>query len=831
MKKLLQILMLALFMVPSLVKANEGMWLVSLLNRMNEAEMKGLGLNLTAEEIYSINNASLKDAIVRLNGGMCTGEIVSDQGLIFTNHHCGFDAIQSLSTVENNLLANGFCAKSFNEELPIPNFKIQFLVRIDDVTKDVLSVVTDAMTEEERDKAIGAKIKEITGKNSDNGKYEIEVKSFFYGNEYYMMVYEAFNDIRLVGNPPESVGKFGGDTDNWMWPRHTGDFSILRVYASKDNKPAAYSADNVPYKPKHSLPVNIDGVEEGDFSMIMGFPGRTTRYLTSYGINQAVEIRNPALIECLGTKLESWKEIMDQDKAIDLMYAAKYASTANGWKYYIGQNRGLKRLDVKSKKAAIESEFSKWVNQKDERKSKYGSALDLIKDYHNEWDPSVKSATYSSLCGYGGAEFMGFAHEMGSMLEYALSPDEKGKSEEELKAEREKKKATLEEAKSYIEEHFKEYNSRVDKNVFINLTNLHRKNIPAAELPTWHAMVDKKTKGNVQVFADKLFATSIFVNKEMLMKFFEKPNLKAVQKDMAYAVAKSAYEHANAFNAKNPRSKMNKGYRLFTAGLREMNSTKQYAPDANSTMRLTYGTVGSYKPADGVSYSYYTTAAGIMEKRDNTNPEFIVPDKLATLIEKKDFGKYANKNGELVTCFIGNLDITGGNSGSPVIDGDGNLIGIAFDGNWEAMSGDIAFEPELQRTISVDIRYVLFTIEKLMGGQNLINELKFSKKKPKPVSTPVETSTGASTGTTVTPGATTPVAAPKTEVQKKAEEAKAKAEAKIKEQNELNRLKGEEVRKKREEELKKAQEQGKDAKKKGEEGAKKPAQTIAPSKK
>ena len=712
-------------MLPASLLANEGMWLVSLLNRMNEAEMKGLGLNLTKEEIYSINTASLKDAIVRLNYGQCTGEVVSDKGLIFTNHHCGYDAIQTLSTVENNLLLDGFCAKSFAEELPIENFKISFLVRIDDVTKDMLSVVSDGMSEADRDKALAAKSKELSAANTNNGMYEVEVKSFFYGNEYYMMVYQTFSDIRLVGNPPESVGKFGGDTDNWMWPRHTGDFSMLRIYADKNNQPAAYSKDNVPFKPKHFLPVNIEGVSEGDFTMIMGFPGRTSRYLTSYGIEQAVETRNPALIECLGTKLESWKSVMDKDARVRLMYAAKYASTANGWKYYIGQTRGLKRLDVKSDKAKIEVNFTKWLNGSGTTKSKYGETLKSIQDYYNEWDPYVKASTYSSLCGIGGAEFMAFSADMGEAIKQILAETDETKRKEGL--------ASLQ---SDIDAHFKEYDAETDKVVFVNLTALYRGRI-TADRPTWHAMLDEKYKGSAMAYANKLFETSVFVNKDRLMKFLEKPSAKVIDKDLAYIAASSASVHAMNFRSLNPQQKFNKGMRQFVAGLREMSPDKAFAPDANSTMRVTYGIVDDYKAADAVHYDYYTTAAGIMEKRDNSNPEFVVPDKLAELITKKDFGRYANEKGELPACFIHNLDITGGNSGSPVIDGDGNIVGIAFDGNWEAMSGDIAFEPELQRTISVDIRYVLFVVEKLMGGKNIVDELKYVKKKPKVEAAPI----------------------------------------------------------------------------------------------
>jgi hypothetical protein len=725
MKRTIYIAVMLFSMLPASLLANEGMWLVSLLNRMNEAEMKGLGLNLTKEEIYSINTASLKDAIVRLNYGQCTGEVVSDKGLIFTNHHCGYDAIQTLSTVENNLLLDGFCAKSFAEELPIENFKISFLVRIDDVTKDMLSVVNDGMSEADRDKALAAKSKELSAANTNNGMYEVEVKSFFYGNEYYMMVYQTFSDIRLVGNPPESVGKFGGDTDNWMWPRHTGDFSMLRIYADKNNQPAAYSKDNVPFKPKHFLPVNIEGVSEGDFTMIMGFPGRTSRYLTSYGIEQAVETRNPALIECLGTKLESWKSVMDKDARVRLMYAAKYASTANGWKYYIGQTRGLKRLDVKSDKAKIEVNFTKWLNGNGTTKSKYGETLKSIQDYYNEWDPYVKASTYSSLCGIGGAEFMAFSADMGEAIKQILAETDETKRKEGL--------ASLQ---ADIDAHFKEYDAETDKVVFVNLTVLYRGRI-TADRPTWHAMLDEKYKGSAMAYANKLFETSVFVNKDRLMKFLEKPSAKVIDKDLAYIAASSASSHAMNFRSLNPQQKFNKGMRQYVAGLREMSPDKAFAPDANSTMRVTYGIVDDYKAADAVHYDYYTTAAGIMEKRDNSNPEFVVPDKLAELITKKDFGRYANEKGELPACFIHNLDITGGNSGSPVIDGDGNIVGIAFDGNWEAMSGDIAFEPELQRTISVDIRYVLFVVEKLMGGKNIVDELKYVKKKPKVEAAPI----------------------------------------------------------------------------------------------
>ena len=726
MKRLFKLVAVAIFCLPMIARANEGMWLVSLLNRMHEAEMKGLGLNLTAEEIYSINNASLKDAIVRLNGGQCTGEVVSSKGLIFTNHHCAYDAIQSLSTVENDMLTNGFCAKSTAQELPIPGFEISFLVRIEDVTSQVLEGIDMKMGEAERNALIMAKMRELEGKAVEGTKYESEVKSFFYGNEYYLFVYNTFRDIRLVGNPPESVGKFGGDTDNWMWPRHTGDFSMLRVYADKNNEAADYSADNVPYAPKHFLPMNADGVKEGDYAMIMGYPGTTDRYLSSWGVKQGLEKSNPATIEIRDLKLKTMKKHMDVDPAVRLKYAAKYASTANYWKYFIGQNKGLTRLDVYGKKQKQEAEFTKWVNGGDAgRKERYGKALAMIQDYYNATDASAVSNVYALEAGLIGAELPLFAFRFNRTYQAAMAETDMTK-----------RNAIFEGFKGQAEEFFRDFDLATEKEVFIELTKLYRKNISAEQRPSWMKLIDDKYKGSVEAFAEKMYATSFLASKEKLYAFLAKPSEKAYGKDMAITVGQSAIESYRATFANAAQDKFDAGYRQYVAGLREMNPNKQYAPDANSTMRITYGQVKDYKAADAVNYDFYTTVNGIMEKRDNSNPEFVVPDKLAELISNKDFGRWANEKGELVTCFIGDLDITGGNSGSPVIDGNGNLIGIAFDGNWEAMSGDIAYEPSLQRTIAVDVRYVLFVVEKLMGGSNIIDELKFARKATKPMEVP-----------------------------------------------------------------------------------------------
>ncbi len=714
------------FSLSLIATATEGMWMVAFLNRVQYAEMNNLGLKLTPEEIYNINQACLKDAIVRLNYGGCTGEVVSSKGLIFTNHHCAYDGIQTLSTVDKNYLQNGFCAKNFDEELPIPNFAISFLVRVENVTEEVLSVATAGMPEADRDKAIAAKMKEIVGKNKENGKYEPEVKSFFYGNEFYLFVYQTFTDIRLVGNPPESVGKFGGDTDNWMWPRHTGDFSMIRIYANEKNEPAAYSINNRPYEPKYHLKTNIQGVEEGDYAMIMGYPGRTSRYLTSFGIDQAINGRNPALIESFGLKLETWKSFMDKDPAIRLMYAAKYASIANTWKYYIGQTQGLKKLDVRGKKAAIESKFNEWVKIDPRRQESFGQALNLIKEYHSEWDSQVVMATYAGLCLSGGAEFMGYAAGLNKQLSAYIAETDA------------KKKQDLKESILHDREEFqKEYNAMVDKSVFVNLIKLFRKQVTLDKQPAWmRDILDKKYKGNIEKMADDIFNKSLAINNSLLTDFFVEASEKTLAKDLGFSIATASASYTDEIRSKNPIGKFNKGYREFVAGYRQMEN-RPMAPDANSTMRLTYGQIKNYKAADALIYDYYTTSTGILEKWDDTNPEFTVPAELIKLIKEKDFGQYGNKKGELVTCFIGDLDITGGNSGSPVMDGNGNLIGIAFDGNWEAMSGDIAYEKDLQRTICVDIRYVLFIVDKLMGGKNIVDELTYYVPAPPPMK-PVE---------------------------------------------------------------------------------------------
>ena len=714
MKKFTATLLLAGMMLSQFtLRADEGMWLVSMLNRITMAEAQGLGLNLSAEEIYDINNASLKDAIVRLNGGSCTGEVISSQGLVLTNHHCAYDAIQGFSSTENDYLTDGFFALALDQEMHIDDFVISFLVRIDDVTSRILENVTMEMSEDERNAAIREARKALMEEMNPEGDKELQLKSFYYDNEFYMFEYKTYRDIRLVAAPPESVGKYGGDTDNWMWPRHTGDFSMLRIYADENNEPADFSENNVPYQPKRHLRISMDGVSEGDFTMVMGYPGSTDRFLSSWGIDQALRLYNPSVVDVRDLKLKTMKSHMDADPAVRIQYAAKYAQTANYWKYYIGQSKGLKRLDVESKKQTLEARFTDWVNADTDRQAEYGEALELIQSYYEDTDASVQGKVYALEAGLIGCDISLFSYRFYRMAAGLFSEDT-----EEVAA---TQAAMTDLANGF----FKEYDQATDRDLFVNLMTKFRDDIDPAYHPSFFVTVADKYKNDFNRFAEKMYAKSFLVDADRCAEFIANPSQKVMNKDLAIIVGQSAIQTYFAGQANPAEDKFNRGYRLFVKGLREMDADQAIAPDANSTMRLTFGSVAPYKAADAVHYDFITTANGVLEKKDNSNPEFIVPDALDDLIRSRDFGQYADESGELVVCFIHGTDITGGNSGSPVLDANGDLIGCAFDGNWEAMSGDIAFETELQRTISVDIRYVTWILDKFAGAQNLIDEMDF----------------------------------------------------------------------------------------------------------
>lgn len=703
-------------LVQTTVRADEGMWLPALVQKLNIGEMQKMGFELTADDIYNINNSSLKDAVVSLDHGSCTAELVSAKGLLLTNHHCGYGEIQAHSSVEHDYLRDGFWARSMDEELPNPGKTVSFLVRVDDVTDRVLANVTDETPDAQRNELIQKASYEIQKEAVKDNHYEARVKTFFEGNQYYLFVYETFRDVRLVGAPPASIGKFGGDTDNWMWPRHTGDFSMFRVYCGPDGKPADYSPDNVPYEPKHYLPISLDGVEDGDFAMVMGYPGRTNRYKSSYGVEYTMNVTNPVRIDARSVKLAILKDYMNSSQKARIQYASKYARSSNYYKYSIGQNKGLEALNVVAKKKALEDRFSAWVAEDADRQAKYGEALSLIAEGYSDQRDDVASE-YLMETMFRGPEIFSFA--MGAKgLHEALKAGADDRVQ--LNADR---------IAAKLDEYFKDYDAATDQKVAAALINVYRKNVDPAFFPSFFGDLMKKYKGDSEKYMADVFKKTVFANKESLEAFLQDPSLKVLEKDPAFEIAESIFQEATLLSEMTSKvgPLLSKGRRLFVAGVMEMDKDRKFYPDANSTMRLTYGTVGDYAPRDGVRYDYYTTLKGYIEKEIPGDSEFDVPARLKDLYYDQDFGVYADENGELRTCFTTNNDITGGNSGSPVINGKGQLIGLAFDGNWEAMSGDIAFEPELQKCISVDIRFVLWTIDKFAGAKNLIEEMTIIK--------------------------------------------------------------------------------------------------------
>lgn len=731
MKKVLFLVISFLFAIQLIVRADEGMWLPNLLEQLNSAEMQEMGCELTAQQIYDINKASLKDAIVALDYGNCTGELISDKGLILTNHHCGYGEIQAHSSVDHDYLADGFWARTLEEELPNPGKTATFLVRIENVTDQIMPFLSDTLTENKRYEKVAELTTEIINKATEGTHYEGQVRSMFDHNAYYLFVLETFRDVRLVGAPPSSIGKFGGDVDNWMWPRHTGDFSMFRVYCGPDGKPADYSPDNVPLKPKHHLPISLDGYKEGDFAMILGYPGSTDRYLTSYGLKEVMEVSNPNRIKIRGLKQSIWAEDMNADQKIRIAYASKYSRSANYWKYSIGQNKGLKRLKVYEKKKALEDRLTAWINEDESRKEKYGEAIPLIEQAYKNRRKFRHAYQYMYETLLGGTEIISFANQAQPLHNImSQNPDSAEMIDNEVQA-----------LKEYAEGYFKDYSAKTDQKVFAALLELYNNDVAEEfQLSMWPYIM-KKYKGDINKYAEYVFAKSAFADKEKFMEIIESKNLKKLDKDPAFILMQSVimqYAMIQQYYAEINED-LNKGNRLFMAALLEMDKDKAFYPNANSTMRITYGSVGDYKARDAVHYGYQTSMKGIIEKYDPEDAEnfFNSPEKLLEIYKNKDFGPYSE--GDIMpVAFTTNNDITGGNSGSPVINGKGQLIGVAFDGNWEAMSGDIAFETELQKCINVDIRYVLLVIDKFAGAQNLIDEMTIMKNTVKPAEEVVE---------------------------------------------------------------------------------------------
>ena len=692
-------------------RADEGMWLPMLINKYNMNTMQKMGLKLTAEQIYSVNQACLKDAIVSLDHGSCTGSIISQKGLLITNHHCGYGDIAEQSTVGSDFLTDGFWAMRPEEELPIAGKTVSFLVRMEDVTSRVLAKVKPGMDEGERGQVIQEESDKIIEETEAGSGFEVSVESMFEGNEYYLFVYQTFTDVRMVGAPPSAIGKFGGDTDNWMWPRHTGDFCLLRVYSAKDGKPALYTKDNIPLQPKYFLPVSLAGVKENDFSMILGYPGSTDRYLTSYGIQEKLTLTNPADIKAKWAKMEVIKNYMGAGEQTRIAYAEDYAYLANFWKKSLQESKALQRLKVYDDKKRLEDEFEAWVNQDSDRKGKYGN---VINDFRTVYASAAKSRANEAIV---------YAEEllMGSKILY--SAFQTGELASRFDSADFNEMVISQKARA--EKFYKHYNPNLEKELLRSMLELYENNVASDFIPDVYRTINKKFKWDIGKYVDYLFEKSIFASEASLMDFLAHPKKKTLEKDPAYVAVNSfiaSYMIAR-LSQMTDEDKFDQARRLFIAGLREMNPDALYYPDANSTMRLTYGSVQPYKPADALFADYYTTLQGVMEKEDSTNEEFIVPAKLKQLYQQKDFGKYADK-GTMRVCFISTQDITGGNSGSPVLNGSGQLTGLAFDGNSEAMSSDIKYDVNLQRTICVDIRYVLFVVDKYAGAGYLLDEMK-----------------------------------------------------------------------------------------------------------
>ena len=713
MKKYLMAAVAALFI--GTAQADEGMWLLQLMKQQNSIEMmKKQGLKLQADDLYNPNGVSLKDA-VGIFGGGCTGEIISPEGLILTNHHCGYGAIQQHSSVEHDYLTHGFWAKDRNEELPTPGLKFRFVHRIVDITDLVNQKIKAGETDETTAMTtpfLTKLAKEELAKSDLNGKPGIEAKAlpFYAGNKYFLFYYKVYSDVRMVAAPPSSVGKFGGETDNWMWPRHTGDFSMFRIYADKNGEPADYSADNMPLKTPKFLPISLKGLEENDYAMIMGFPGSTERYLTQSEVKQRMTATNQAMIDMRGVRLEVLRKYMEASDKIRIQYASKFAQSSNYWKNSIGMNKAIIDNDVLGTKAEIEKRFAAFAQGKPE----YQGVVEKIDALVEKSSPLLRQLYYTHEALRGAIEF-GSVYLVMDNFKKALNE----KNDSLLQASKEQ----LEAAFNSI--HNKDYDHEVDRAVAKAILPALAKALQADQLPAFYQTIAKDFKGNYDAYIDNMYDNSILSNRANLDKFLKKPSIKAIEQDPATAYSRAKNEKILELGSalKKAEEGIDLLHKAYIRGLGEMKMPVPSYPDANFTLRLTYGNVKSYNPKDGVHYQYFTTTDGILEKEDPNNSEFVVPAKLKELIQNKDFGRYAMKNGVMPVCFLTTNDITGGNSGSPVIDGEGRLIGCAFDGNWESLSGDINFDNNLQRCIALDIRYVLFILDKLGNCQHLIDEM------------------------------------------------------------------------------------------------------------
>jgi uncharacterized protein (DUF4415 family) len=704
-----------LFIVSFASRADEGMWLPLLLEKLNEKHMKNLGMKISARDIYNVNTGSLKDAIVSF-GGFCTGEVISTKGLILTNHHCGFGSIQNHSTVENNYIRDGFWAANHGEEIPNPGLFVTFIVRIEDATKQVLNGVTKTMSESERQSAIDKNISELRKNVKKETYQDVLIRPFFEGNQYYLFVTEAYRDIRLVGAPPSSIGNFGKDTDNWMWPRHTGDFALFRIYAGKDNKPATYSQDNIPYTPKKSLAISLNGVKEGDFTMVFGFPGRTMQYQPGAAVEQTLNVNNPAKIAIRDKALAVIDGFMRKDEHIKIQYASKYAGISNSWKKWQGENLGLTKTDALGKKAKYEAEFMKRVNANQKWKEEYGHVLQDLNTAYAELKPYGRARDYFTEI-VGRIEFFSIASQLNSLINAYEKDGEKGYSQR------------LTAVKENLEDIYKDYSKAVDEKLFEALLEMYvndqEKKYVSPLLQEWLAA----SGGSFSKLAEKIYSESDIHNVKSttaLLKQGATDVVSALKKNPAIILNNDllkTYQTEAQGKLNEVQTRINRLQRTYMQAQLEVFKEKTFYPDANSTLRVTYGQAKGYQPRDAVKYDFYTYLDGVMEKYVPGDYEFDVPEKLKELHRKKDYGVYG-KNGRMPVCFIATNHTTGGNSGSPALDAYGNLIGINFDRVWEGTMSDINYDPSICRNIMVDIRYILFIIDKFAGAGHLVKEMK-----------------------------------------------------------------------------------------------------------
>jgi len=704
MKKLF-ILLLTISVFAGL-KADEGMWMLPLIQKLNIQKMIGMGLTMTAEEIYSDKSVSLKDAVIIFGNG-CTGVMVSNQGLVFTNHHCGFEAIQKHSTVEHNYLKDGFAAEKMSDEIPSPGLSVKFLVKVQDVTDRVISQLPDNLLGKKRIDKQDSIIKAIQTEEEKGNSYSAKVKPFYSGNEYYLFVYQEFTDIRFAFAPPVSIGKFGGDTDNWMWPRHTGDFSVFRVYSDKNGNPAKYSKDNVPYTPRRFATISNQGYVPGDYTMILGNPGTTTRYLSSWGVNNRMKAANQARIDVRGAKQDVWHSFMRVDEAINIAYASKFARSSNYWKNSIGMNKAIIKLETIKEKQNQEKAFSTWVSASPERQVKYKNVLKTLEEGYAKNYPYTRAMNYLMESLMSGVEMPRIATQVDRLIGKNLPQDS----------------LLIQAADLY-----KDYYPAVDQATLAAMLNVYKKSVDADALPEIYTLIERKFKGDYAKYAKYMFDKSDFTSLEKITKAIKDKKVD-FSKDPAIIFARDVrrtMDNIRTDEFAKTTDQIKDAERLFENGIKAMaaETGKPMYPDANSTMRLTYGQVGGYHHADAVDYKYYTTTKGILEKEVPGDEEFNVPPKLKKAIVENNYGAYLDqKTGEMHVAFLSNNDITGGNSGSPIFNAKGELLGLAFDGNWEAMSGDIVFEPDLQRTINVDVRYIMFIMDKIGGAKRLVDEL------------------------------------------------------------------------------------------------------------